>query len=82
MLKEFRITPPDTIKKYLYTPEGLAFLNDTASILFNEPLFAIGVKLGRIQFDVIENDILGCVLELRMHSTQTRLQPLSFGIEP
>ncbi len=54
------------------------FLQTTASMAFNEPLFALGLKLGRIHFEIVNNTKLACVLELRLHSTQTEFQKLAY----
>lgn len=73
--KQLKFSPPSMLKPYMYTDEGLLFLNNTVSMLFNDPLFAVGMKLGRVHFSV-EEDLLSCAFEFRLHSTQKELEPL------
>lgn len=75
---QFEIEPPEAVRKYLFTDEGMDFLQTTASMAFNEPLFALGLKLGRIHFEIVDTSKLACIIELRLHSTQSAFNALSY----
>ncbi len=75
--KNYEFEVPSILQSFICTDDGLIFLNDCITELFEKPLFLLGLKLGRAKLDLISENKIKGVFEFRLHSTKTELTPLT-----